>query len=946
VSAAAADTVATPRRFLVPEVVQTSAMDCGPATLKCLLEGHGIHVSYGRLREACQTDVDGTSIDVLETVGGQLGLVAEQVMLPIDHVLEEASRALPALVVVALPDGATHFVVVWRRVGGWVQVMDPGIGRRWMSARRFLSELFVHRQPVPTESWREWAGSEEFLPVLRVRLQRIGVARGPALCAEAAADPGWARLAALDAATRMTTALVNSGGVPRGPAAGAMVQALAAAALVDGEAAIPAPYWPVRPLPDSPDGEAMVNLRGAVLVRILGVRDTAADEPLSAELAAALADRGGRPLEHLVAMLRAGGLLAPLLLVGALGVATLGGLVQTVLFRGLLEAAGQLGLVQQRLGGVAVLGLFALGLLLLELPITQLSLAMGRALEYRMRAAFLHKIPRLGDRYLQARPTSDMAQRSHAVHIVRTLPDTAARMLRALLHLGAIAAGLVWLDPGSLPVVLLATALCVGVPIAVQGPLSELDLRFRTHAGALSRFYLDAMLGLVAVRTHGAERSLRRAHENLLTDWARAGRASVAVVVTAEVVQGLMAFALSAGLFIGWLGRTGDAAAALLVVYWALELPAIGIEIGQLARLYPGLRNVTLRLLEPLGAIEEGEGIETGGEPVAANPGGSPGERRGPGDAGGPAGDERGGANERRVGVAIALTGVTVRAGGHTVLAEVDLAIAPGEHVAVVGPSGAGKSSLVGLLLGWHRAGAGEVRVDGAPLAGERLQRLRQEVAWVDPGVQLWNRSFLDNLVYGNETDAGALGPVVSAADLVGVLQKLPDGLQHVLGEGGGLLSGGEGQRVRLGRALVRTDARLVILDEPFRGLDRERRRHLLAEARRWWAGATLVCVTHDIEETLAFERVVVVEEGRVVEDDAPAALRDRPASRYRALLDAEAEVRASLWDAAAWRRLRLAGGRLEEVAGSGAEPAMAANGHVFEPAGHPAADAPEVGGG
>ena len=59
------------RRRLAPEVVQTSAMDCGPASLKCLLDGHGISVSYGRLREACQTDVDGTSIDTLETAAVQ-----------------------------------------------------------------------------------------------------------------------------------------------------------------------------------------------------------------------------------------------------------------------------------------------------------------------------------------------------------------------------------------------------------------------------------------------------------------------------------------------------------------------------------------------------------------------------------------------------------------------------------------------------------------------------------------------------------------------------------------------------------------------------------------------------------------------------------------------------------------------------------------------------------
>ena len=81
------------RRLLAPEVVQTSAMDCGPAALKCLLEGHGVPVSYGRLREACQTDVDGTSIDTIEAVARQLGLDAEQVMVPVDHLLCRARGA-------------------------------------------------------------------------------------------------------------------------------------------------------------------------------------------------------------------------------------------------------------------------------------------------------------------------------------------------------------------------------------------------------------------------------------------------------------------------------------------------------------------------------------------------------------------------------------------------------------------------------------------------------------------------------------------------------------------------------------------------------------------------------------------------------------------------------------------------------------------------------------
>ena len=119
------------RKFLAPEVVQTSAMDCGPASLKCLLEGFGIPASYARLQEACQTDVDGTSINTIEQIAVALGLDAEQVMLPLDHVLLETAQALPALVVVRR-ENTTHFMIAWRRHGPFVQIMDPARGRRWI----------------------------------------------------------------------------------------------------------------------------------------------------------------------------------------------------------------------------------------------------------------------------------------------------------------------------------------------------------------------------------------------------------------------------------------------------------------------------------------------------------------------------------------------------------------------------------------------------------------------------------------------------------------------------------------------------------------------------------------------------------------------------------------------------------------------------------------------
>jgi ABC-type transport system involved in cytochrome bd biosynthesis fused ATPase/permease subunit len=118
---------------------------------------------------------------------------------------------------------------------------------------------------------------------------------------------------------------------------------------------------------------------------------------------------------------------------------------------------------------------------------------------------------------------------------------------------------------------------------------------------------------------------------------------------------------------------------------------------------------------------------------------------------------------------------------------------------------------------------------------------------------------------------------------------------------------------VRLGRALLQTDVRLALLDEPFRGMDRNHRRQLLNEARHWWANATLLCVTHDVEETLSFKRVLVVEDGRIIEDDAPSQLAARD-SRYRDLLNAEKLVRQELWKGKAWRRIHIKNGHVEST--------------------------------
>lgn len=882
------------RSFFAPEVVQTSMMDCGPASLKCLLEGFGVSVSYGRLREACQTSVDGTSIDTLEGVAQQLGLDAEQVMLPVDHLLLAESEALPALVVVTLPSGATHFVVAWRVAAGFVQVMDPEGGRRWVSASRFLDEVYVHAMPVRADAWRAFAGDASYRRCLERRLRALGADAAEALVARACQDPSWRALAALDAAARMVRSLIDARALEASPSSAALAARLAAQAVTDASC-VPEGYWSARGGRPLEGDDEQVVMRGAVLLQVRGLRERTPSidgrpsevPPLSPELVAALRERPASPARELWRVLREDGLLTPVALAGALALSAGAGLLEALLFRGMFEAGRYLGLLPQRLAALGAVALFLLALALLELAVMASTQRLGRVLDARLRAAFLEKIPLLGDRYFRSRPASDMAERAHTLHALRQLPDLGARALRALFGLLVTALGVAWLAPSGAPLAALVALLGVALPLATQSVISERDLRLRVHGGSLTRFYLDALHGLMAVRTHNAERALRREHESLLVEWTRAGRSLQGAAVAVEGAQALVSAGLTVWLLTHHLAHARDAAGTLLLVYWSLALPALGQELATLIRQYPAQRNITLRLLEPLGAPEEDRGV-AGASPPIARP---------------------------AHGVALSLREVVVKAGGHTLLEGVDLEIAAGAHVAVVGPSGAGKSTLVGLLLGWHRPESGRVLVDGEALDAARLAALRAETAWVDPAVQLWNRSFFANLTYGAPEGAPAdMAALLDDAELREVLQRLPEGLQSTLGEGGGLVSGGEGQRVRLGRAMTRRDARLVILDEPFRGLDRARRHALLQRARARWQDATLLCITHDVGETQGFDRVLVVEDGRVVEDGAPAALMAREGSRYRALREADEVVRSGLWTGATWRRLRLERGALTEA--------------------------------
>lgn len=919
------------QRFFVPEVVQTSAMDCGPAALKAILEGFGISVSYGRLREACQTDVDGTSINTIEDIALQLGLQAEQVMVPAEHIIIPEAQNLPAIVIVRLPSGLTHFLVVWNQVGSFLQVMDPATGRRWPSWEKFQEEILIHTFPVPTQDWRDWAGTNGFRDPLKHRLQALQIPDEliNTLVDNASSDISWRYLAALDAATRMTASLVKAKGISAGEEAGKILQQFyelnrdigpfSENLDKDPGIGIPIPYWSVIPADGGvdetgrPDPQQLF-LRGAVLVRILGVIERIKDEQKEAppdtvdlteeetkklppDLDAALKEPSYRPEREIIKALREDGLLTPAILSLSLFAASLIVIIEALLFQGIIRIGQVFTTPAQRIAAVIILLAFVTVPLILEYPISASILRMGRRLEARLRIAFLQKLPRLGDRYFHSRLTSDMSQRAYDLRSLRQIPSVGFTLLRTAFQLLLTTIGVIWLDPISAPLAIIGTVFFVGLSFFTRPLLEERDLRLRTHIGALSRFYLDGLLGLVPVKTHSAERAMRRQHESQMVEWVRSGRDFYTWATYLQSIGILLYSAFAVLIVMNYISKGGQSNEILLLFYWTLSLPTLGQSLADQVQQYPMLRNRLLRLLEPLGAPDE--------EEIWFSSNGKSQQMRSK--------------HEFKRPVSIEMQNVDVQVGGHIILKDISLSIESGEHLAIVGASGAGKSSLIGLLLGWHRPAAGKIYIDGEILNGTRIQSLRTETAWVDPAIQLWNRSFYDNLRYGQEhIEALPIGEIIQEAELFQVLDRLPDGLKTSLGEGGGLVSGGEGQRVRLGRAMLRQDMRLVLLDEPFRGLDREARRRLLLKAREYWYASTLICITHDVGETLGFPRVLVMQDGKIIEDGSPQTLAEVESSRYRSLLVAEDSVRKGLWDSTEWKRWTIDGGAIQKEPDSG----------------------------
>jgi ATP-binding cassette subfamily B protein len=200
-------------------------------------------------------------------------------------------------------------------------------------------------------------------------------------------------------------------------------------------------------------------------------------------------------------------------------------------------------------------------------------------------------------------------------------------------------------------------------------------------------------------------------------------------------------------------------------------------------------------------------------------------------------------------------------------LKDFSLSIAPGETVAVVGPSGAGKSTLFQLVQRFYDPEAGSIRVDGVALPDADPADVRGRIAMVPQETVIFAASARDNLRYGRwDASDDMLWAAAEAANAAEFLHKLPEGLDTYMGEGGARLSGGQRQRLVIARAILR-DAPILLLDEATSALDAESERLVQDALDKLMADRTTIVIAHRLATVRAADRIVVMDDGRIVEE-------------------------------------------------------------------------------
>ncbi|WP_108514561.1 ABC transporter ATP-binding protein [Bradyrhizobium algeriense] len=210
--------------------------------------------------------------------------------------------------------------------------------------------------------------------------------------------------------------------------------------------------------------------------------------------------------------------------------------------------------------------------------------------------------------------------------------------------------------------------------------------------------------------------------------------------------------------------------------------------------------------------------------------------------------------------------------GGVQVFEKFNLRIQPGQRVGLVGHSGGGKSSLFALLQRFYDIQNGSITIDGQDIARVTQQSLREAISVVPQDISLFHRSIMENIRYGrpNATDDEVLRAAIAAR--CDFIENLPEGMATMVGDRGIKVSGGQRQRIAIARAFLK-DAPILLLDEATAALDSESEEAIREALSRLMRGRTVIAIAHRLATLRNFDRVVVLQGGRIIEDGPPDIL-------------------------------------------------------------------------
>ncbi|MDR1970126.1 MAG: ABC transporter ATP-binding protein/permease [Candidatus Nomurabacteria bacterium] len=211
--------------------------------------------------------------------------------------------------------------------------------------------------------------------------------------------------------------------------------------------------------------------------------------------------------------------------------------------------------------------------------------------------------------------------------------------------------------------------------------------------------------------------------------------------------------------------------------------------------------------------------------------------------------------------------------GGEEVFHKLDLKIPAGQRIGLVGHSGSGKTTLTRLLLRFADVQSGEILIDDKNIADVTQSSLRHAIAYVPQEPLLFHRTIAENIAYGrpnaNDVDVREAARLANALEFV---EKLPDGFKTMVGERGVKLSGGQRQRIAIARAILR-DAPILVLDEATSALDTESEKLIQQALKRLMKDRTSIVIAHRLSTVAELDRIIVLDDGKIIEDDTHANL-------------------------------------------------------------------------